>query len=97
MSQNLKTRALLVKSDEGWEGLWIDKKLHRQNHAIQEGEDRGLYFMTLAEKYKLKPCDFQEAYANDKALEHLNNGGFPEDYKKVITMIDFEEQREDIL
>jgi hypothetical protein len=87
--ENENKRALLVSSDEGWEGLWIDKKLIAQRHHLEEGTDRGLYFIALAEKYNLKLSDFQEAYANEKGEEYLESGGFPDSYEEIIGMVDF--------
>ena len=91
MDKNLNRRALLVTTDGDWEGLWIDKKLHSQYHRIEEGEDRGLYFLNLAKEFDLDSDDFQQAHANEKADEYLNMGGLPEEYEKVITMVDFYE------
>ena len=84
-------RALLVSADENWEALWIDKKLWGQYHSLNEGDDRGLFFMALCEKYNLKLSDFQKAHANDKAIESLSSGGFPDEYEKVIDMVDLVE------
>ena len=81
-------RVLLVGTDEDWEALWIDKKLYNQYHQIEEGEDRGLFFIALCEKYNLKLSDFQKAHANDKAIESLSSGRFPDEYEKVIDMVD---------
>ena len=91
MAQNLNKRALLVNSDEGWQGLWIDKKLVKQYYSLEEGMDRGLLFMAISIKYKLKIFDFQTAYANEKAEPYLEEGQYPETYEDIIKVVDFEE------
>lgn len=91
MAQNLNKRALLVSSDDGWEGLWIDKKLVKQYHQIEEGMDRGLLFVSIASEYNLSLSDFQTADANEKAEPYLELGQYPEEYEVLITIVDFNE------
>ena len=82
-------RALLVKADD-WEGLWIDKEFVEQGHTIEEGYDRGIYFVGLAEKYNLKKTDFKVVWiSSNQTIEHLNTrGAFPRDYGKLLTLIE---------
>ena len=90
-------RALLISSDDGWEALWIDKKFFDQYHKLEQGYDRGLYFLKIAETYNLTLDDFQTGYANEKADEYLDMGTFPEDYDTVLTMVDLGNPRVELM
>lgn len=92
MAENLNKRALLVSSDEGWEGLWIDRRLIKQYRTIQEGADRGLLFIAIAKKYNLTVDDFQGAHTNKEGEEHLYfKGSFPVQYDQLLPIIEFYE------
>jgi hypothetical protein len=79
-----KNTALLVSTEEEWEGLWINEKLYKQGHSINEGDNRGLFFLALAKKYKLTIDDFKCAYTNDLGDKYIyDNGQLPDDYDEL--------------
>jgi len=88
--ENLKTRALLVSSEDGWEGLWIDKQLYNEGHSLEEGYDRGLYFLALAEIKGILFKDIQTAELTEAGNIMINKTGrMPDDYATLLKMISF--------
>lgn len=84
-------RVIVLKADN-WEALFIDGKLIEQYHQIEEGEDRGLYFLKLASKYSFTHEDVQIEWVNDEGNKHLyNNGVFSGDLKDNLNY--FENER----
>jgi len=83
-------RVIIVSSNIGWESLWIDKILIKEYHTLEEGFDRGLLFLALAEKYELKFSDFQLAHTNEFGESFLQSGNFPVNYVTLLDMIELE-------
>lgn len=83
-------RVIIVKADD-WEALFIDGILIEQDHKIEEGEDRGWYFLKLASKYNFTHEDIQMKWVNDEGNKHLyDNGYFSGDLKDNLKYIENE-------
>lgn len=78
-------RATLISSDEGWEALYLDGSIYKQYHEIEEGDDRGLYFLAFSETYGLSLDDFQTAHTNERGEGYLNdNARFPDEIDVLL-------------
>ena len=81
-------RALILQSQEGdWETLYIDGVKIDSGHTLNEGKDRGIYFMEIAQKHSLELHDFQIMKAPDNINKYANDyGEFPR-YELMISML----------
>jgi hypothetical protein len=71
-------KAILVKADD-WEGLFINGKLTKEGHTLNEGTSRIKYFLKLAKEHNFDLEEMKEVYVNDEDEEWLNDYGFPDD------------------
>lgn len=84
--QQLTKRAILIKLED-WEALFIDKIIYNQDHEINEGKDRGIFFLEIAETFDLKKDDFQIVQANDEMYHFANDfGELPEEFDSILEM-----------
>lgn len=71
----MNTRALLVSTNDGWEGLWVDKELYTEGSPMNEGWERAFYFMALLEELDLVFTDFQTAHLKEEYEELMELHG----------------------
>ena len=82
-----KNKVALVQSDD-WEGLYINKKLVKEGHTLNEGNSRIKYFVKLAKQYNFNLEDLEEFTISEEDKEETNNiGCLPENianFKELI-------------
>lgn len=78
-------RAIVATFPSGeWECLYIDGNLTREGHTIQEGLDRGMFFLTLCERHGLTRTDFHFVTFTEEFEEVINEtGSVPTDLNQV--------------
>jgi hypothetical protein len=77
-------RAVVVKADD-WEGLYVGGKLVDEGHTLNEGEERIIYFLQLADKYKfdLKLTEFISL--SDEMIQKVEEeGNLPENLHEAL-------------
>jgi hypothetical protein len=78
------SKAVLVQADD-WEGLFIDGKLVREGHTLNQGSSRIKYFIKLAEKYDFDIKELEEGYVTEDFDENYLEecGHFPKSLSEV--------------
>lgn len=78
----------IIKSSDGYEALYLNNELVDQGDPINEGNDRGLYFLKFAAKHNLKAEDFGIYFTNEEGDELLEKQGyFPKDFNEFIELV----------
>ena len=73
--------AILLQCED-WEGLYINDKLVKEGHTLNEGTNRIKYFVKLAEVHNFDLNTLQIGYLNPENEEWINDiGSFPEDIR----------------
>lgn len=83
-------RALVVSTlEDGFESLWIDKKLICQGNPVNEGTDRALYFMQLNSEYDLSVQDYLFVNVTEDGNKIIESyGEFSKNYEDLIEILD---------
>jgi hypothetical protein len=70
-------KAILLKADD-WEGLFINGKLVKEGHTLNEGSSRVKVFLGLSKKYNFDLEEMVETYVDEEDENMLNDiGSFP--------------------
>lgn len=70
-------KVLILKSEDGYEALYIDGKLIDEGEELGEGESQ-LYMLKQSEKYGFKYADVKTKYLTKKDDEYTSEvGSFP--------------------
>lgn len=78
------SKAILIQADD-WEGLFIDGKLVKEGHTLNEGTSRVKYFNKLAKQYNFRIDDLKEVYIDECDEDRLYDiGCFPECLSELI-------------
>ena len=73
---------IVISTDNGYEGLYIDNNLEDVGNPINEGTERVLYFIHLAKKYEINIEDIKFGYINmEGSLDEY--GDFPVELSEV--------------
>lgn len=70
----MNPRAIIIHTDDLWEGIYLDGKLYDQGHTLGEGHST-LYLLAFAEKHGLSFKDFTTGYLDP--CEELSLGSLP--------------------
>lgn len=70
----MKNKAVLLQAED-WEMLYINGQLKRENHELNEGEDRITYFFDLVDKYDFDLKEMKIVSMEDVDLEELDEYG----------------------
>ena len=77
-----KNKVTLIKGDD-YEALYINGELKVQGHTINEGIERGLYFLVLAESFGVTSSNICFGLTNDEGEKYLSdNVSFPNKLSK---------------
>jgi len=75
-------KAIVVKTDDGYEALYVNNELVAEGSPIEEGYPRIEIFTQLAEKYGFDLSDLQEIVGDEDFQEEAATyGSFPTTYK----------------
>ncbi len=71
----MSKKAIIISSDADWEGLFVDGVLVEEGHTLNEGTERVLYFVNLAEEHGFELEDLEIGYINDEYDKVLETEG----------------------
>ena len=81
------TKIHCIKSDE-YEALYINGKLFNEGNPLEEGNERVLYFYSIASNYGLNINEIKFGYVN---LFDINEyGEFPNDLGELLNYVKWE-------
>ena len=81
------TKIHCIKSDD-YEALYINGKLYNEGNPLNEGNERVLHFIKIAEVYGVNVKDIKFGYIN--LIEHTDYGEFPNDLSDIIKFVKWE-------
>lgn len=81
------TKIYCIKSDD-YEALYVNGKLYDEGNPLEEGNERVLYFINIANVYGIDIKDIKFGYIN--LMEHTEYGEFPNDLGNIINHIKWE-------
>ena len=81
------TKIHCIKSDD-YEALYINGKLCDEGNPLNEGNERVLYFINIANIYDININEIKFCYVN--LVEHTEYGEFPNDLYELLNYIKWE-------
>jgi hypothetical protein len=73
----IMNKAILIQADD-WEGLFINGKLVKEGHTLNEGTSRVKYFNQISKKHNFNLDDLKEVWIDESDEEKLYDcGSFP--------------------
>jgi hypothetical protein len=77
-------KVILVCSED-WEGLYINGKLVKEGHTLNEGTSRIKYFLKLSKEYDFDLDDMKEvSLSEDDEIITQDVGNYPEDIEDFV-------------
>ena len=77
-------KAILVSSED-WEGLYINDKLVKEGHTLNEGTSRIKYFLQLSKEYNFDLETMKEvSLSEDDEIITQDVGSYPEDIEDFV-------------
>jgi hypothetical protein len=73
---------ICLQTDNGYEGLYVDKELVEEGNPLNEGIERVRYFISLAKNYGINIEDIKFGY--------INMNGFLDEYEEFPTELSVE-------
>lgn len=81
------TKIHCVKSDD-YEALYVNGKIYNEGNPLNEGNERVLYFINIANSYGININEIKFGYIN--LVEHTEYGEFPNDLDELLNYIKWE-------
>lgn len=77
---------LLMSNEDEWEGLYINGKLVKEGHTLNEGENRIKYFTKLSKQYNFDLDNMKQLYLEeDDDAYTMETGCFPVNIEEFLS------------